>query len=204
VLFDGQSLNGWQASDAPGTFSVKDGELIVHGPRSHLYYTGSVHDHDWKNFEFTGEVLTFEKANSGVYFTPPCRKKLARQGFEVQVNIPQRGPKRTAGLYDIAGEFEILPVVVVDGAGVVEMRTRAVDDEFAVLTEKVPGASLACQPFSDWPSNSTCQSADFSARPSGLGAAARIATLKDRAMRHRIRRLNIVNRVRGLRAPVGE
>lgn len=28
-LFDGRSLGGWQASDAPGTFSVKDGELVA-------------------------------------------------------------------------------------------------------------------------------------------------------------------------------
>jgi hypothetical protein len=31
LLFDGQSLTGWRASDAPGTFSVKDGAIVVHG-----------------------------------------------------------------------------------------------------------------------------------------------------------------------------
>ena len=41
-LFDGKTLNGWKASDAPGTFSVKDGRIVVHGPRSHLFYDGPV------------------------------------------------------------------------------------------------------------------------------------------------------------------
>ena len=30
-LFDGKSLDGWKASDKEGTFSVADGEIIVHG-----------------------------------------------------------------------------------------------------------------------------------------------------------------------------
>src|SRR6202041_129960 len=39
-LFDGKTLDGWKASDEPGTFSVEDGKIVVHGPRSHLYYVG--------------------------------------------------------------------------------------------------------------------------------------------------------------------
>ena len=34
LLFDGRSLDGWRASDAPGTFSVRDGMIVLHGPRS--------------------------------------------------------------------------------------------------------------------------------------------------------------------------
>ena len=37
VLFDGKSLDGWKANDEPGTFSVDGDEIIVHGPRSHLF-----------------------------------------------------------------------------------------------------------------------------------------------------------------------
>ena len=35
-LFDGKSLDGWRASDKPGTFSVEDGAIKVAGPTSHL------------------------------------------------------------------------------------------------------------------------------------------------------------------------
>ncbi|MEO8351997.1 MAG: family 16 glycoside hydrolase, partial [Chthoniobacteraceae bacterium] len=41
-LFDGQSLEGWTVNENPETFTVKDGDLIAHGNRSHLFYTGPV------------------------------------------------------------------------------------------------------------------------------------------------------------------
>ena len=127
LLFDGRSLDGWRASDAPGsyaieggwiemrllerdtdgnvkgTFSVCDGELIVHGPRSHLFYVGQIHSHVWKNFEFSADVKTYPKANSGVYFHTQWQETdFPNHGFEVQVNNSHRDPKRTAGLYDIS------------------------------------------------------------------------------------------------------
>ena len=37
ALFDGKTLDGWRASEAPGSFSVRDGEIVVRGPRSHLF-----------------------------------------------------------------------------------------------------------------------------------------------------------------------
>src|SRR4051812_44019068 len=43
-LFDGKSLDNWKASDKPGTFSVADGQIVVHGDRSHLFYDGPKHD----------------------------------------------------------------------------------------------------------------------------------------------------------------
>jgi hypothetical protein len=126
LLFDGKTLDGWRASDAPGsytieegwielrllerdaagnvkgTFSVQDGELVVHGTRSHLFYVGPLHEHDWKDFEFSCEVKTWPKGNSGIYFHTQWRETgFPDRGFEVQVNNSHRDPKRTAGLYDI-------------------------------------------------------------------------------------------------------
>src|SRR5882757_898871 len=45
LLFDGKSLDGWQASDKPGTFSVADGQIVVKGPRSRLFYKGQLANH---------------------------------------------------------------------------------------------------------------------------------------------------------------
>jgi hypothetical protein len=67
-LFDGKSLNGWKASEGPGSFKVVDGLLACDGPRSHLFYVGPDGQADFKNFEFSAEVMTKNGANSGVYF----------------------------------------------------------------------------------------------------------------------------------------
>ena len=50
-LFNGKDLDGWKVGDKPDSWSVKDGQIVVHGPGpSHLFYVGPVHNHDWKNF----------------------------------------------------------------------------------------------------------------------------------------------------------
>jgi hypothetical protein len=46
-LFDGHSLNGWKVGENAGTFSVKDGQIIVHGPTAHLFYEGDYKNHDF-------------------------------------------------------------------------------------------------------------------------------------------------------------
>jgi hypothetical protein len=107
-LFDGKSLNGWKASEKPGTFSVVDGAIKVEGPRSHLYYEGPVMNHDFKNFEFKAQVMTKPGSNSGVYFHTAYQEKgFPDKGFEVQVNNSHTDWKRTAGLYDIKDTKEV-------------------------------------------------------------------------------------------------
>src|SRR5829696_8301828 len=66
-LFDGRTLNGWRASENPSTFSVQNGEIVVHGPRAHLFYEGPVMNHDFRNFEFQADVMTKPGANSGIF-----------------------------------------------------------------------------------------------------------------------------------------
>jgi hypothetical protein len=107
LLFDGRSLDGWRASEAPGTFSVKNGEIVVHGPRSHLYYDGPVHGHDFKSFELELEVKTLPMANSGVYFHTAFQETgWPARGYEVQVNNTQSDKKRTAGLYNVQDNYD--------------------------------------------------------------------------------------------------
>lgn len=101
-LFDGRSLKGWRASDAPGTFSVRDGVIVVHGPRSHLFYVGPVGGHDFRDFELALEVKTLPNANSGVYFHTKWQEKgWPDVGYEVQVNNSHTDWRRTGGLYAI-------------------------------------------------------------------------------------------------------
>ncbi len=106
LLFDGTTLAGWRASEAPGSFSVRDGRIVVHGPRSHLFYVGPVADHDFRNFELQLDVMTFPGANSGVYFHTAWQDSgWPARGYEVQVNNSHEDPKRTGGLYDVEDNY---------------------------------------------------------------------------------------------------
>src|SRR5438105_15748534 len=66
-LFDGRTLAGWRASENPATFRVENGEIVVHGPRAHLFYDGPVMNHTFTDFELTADVLTKPGANSGIF-----------------------------------------------------------------------------------------------------------------------------------------
>jgi hypothetical protein len=123
-IFDGKSLDGWKASEKPGTFSVVDGEIVVHGNRSHLFYEGPVQNHDFKNFEVKADIMAKHGANSGFYFHTEFQEQgFPGKGFEVQVNNTHSDPKKTAGLYNIKDNFT----------------APAQDDEWFTMTIRVEG-----------------------------------------------------------------
>lgn len=106
-LFDGKTLDGWRASERPDSFRVQDGQIVVKGERAHLYYTGPVQQHDFRDFELKLDVMTFPGANSGVYFHTAWQDEgWPSKGYEVQVNNTQSDPKRTAGLYAVQDNFK--------------------------------------------------------------------------------------------------
>lgn len=108
LLFDGKSLDHWRASDAPGSFSVKDGAIVVHGPRSHLFYVGPVEHHEFRNFELKLDVMTFPHANSGVYFHTQWQEVgWPDLGYEVQVNNSHSDPSRTGGLWGVQDQPKV-------------------------------------------------------------------------------------------------
>ena len=100
-LFDGKSLDGWKAGENAGTFSVRDGAIVAHGPLCHLFYMGPVYYGDFKDFELKVDVMTEPGANGGVFFHTQYQEKgLVAKGFEVQVNNSDRtDPLRTGSLY---------------------------------------------------------------------------------------------------------
>jgi hypothetical protein len=127
LLFDGQSFDGWRASDAPGTFTIANGEIVVKGPRSHLFYTGPVGNHDFRNFELSIGVMTKPQANSGVYFHTEWQDQgWPFKGYEVQVNNSHSDPSRSAGLWGIKANLE----------------TVAKDDEWFTLVIRVEGKRI--------------------------------------------------------------
>ncbi len=126
-LFDGKSLAGWKANENPDTFKVENGELIVKGPRAHLFYVGEVGGGKFKNFELKLDISTRAKANSGVYFHTEFQKDgWPAKGYEVQVNNTHGDPKKTAGLYGIKDNLE----------------APAKDGEWFTMTIKVVGKHI--------------------------------------------------------------
>ena len=126
-LFDGKSLDGWKANEKPETFSVQNGEIVVRGDRSHLFYVGPVQNHDFKNFEVKMDILTKKGANSGFYIHTEFQPDgWPAKGYEIQVNNSHTDPKKGAGLYGIK-----------DNA-----TAPAKDDEWYTMTIKVEGKRI--------------------------------------------------------------
>jgi hypothetical protein len=106
-LFDGKTLDGWKVGDNASVFQVHDGTIVmecpqnVHGP-AHLFYVGDVGHHDFKNFHLKVDVMTFPKANSGIYFhTKYQESDWPKFGIECQVDNSHGDWRRTGSLYGI-------------------------------------------------------------------------------------------------------
>ena len=101
-LFDGRTLTGWRAGENPGTFRVQNGELVVHGPRAHLFYEGPVMQHAFRDFEFKTEVMTRPGGNSGIFIRTAFQPTdWPSQGYEVQINNSHSDWRRTGSLYAV-------------------------------------------------------------------------------------------------------
>ena len=113
-LFDGKSLNGWKVNkENPKSITVKDGNIVIDGPRAHLFYAGDVEKHNFKNFVLRAQVKTFPKANSGIYFHTKYEDSgWPYAGFEAQVNNTHGDPKKTGGLYAVK---DVNPAPAKDG-----------------------------------------------------------------------------------------
>lgn len=102
-LFNGENLDGWTTSkEAPESFTVSEGKLIVDGGKSHLFYSGDVEGADFKNFHLKVRAKTFPGANSGVYFHTAYQDEgWPNKGYECQVNSTHKDPRKTGSLYGV-------------------------------------------------------------------------------------------------------
>ncbi len=101
-LFDGKTFDGWKVSENKDTFSVRDGMIVAHGPRSHLFYVGPVENARFKNFEFKADVMTEPGSNSGLYFHTEYQETgWPSKGYEVQVNNTHKDWRKTGSLYAV-------------------------------------------------------------------------------------------------------
>lgn len=114
-MFNGKDLTGWKSNtptegQKEDVFSVKDGELVVSGGRSHLFYAGADGNAKFRNFEFKAKVKTTAGSNSGIYFHTEFQAKgWPAKGYECQVNATHTDPKKTGGLYAVADVLNDAP-----------------------------------------------------------------------------------------------
>ncbi|HEX3725249.1 MAG TPA: DUF1080 domain-containing protein [Pirellulales bacterium] len=107
-LFNGQSLDGWKASEHPEQWKVEDGQIVASGARSHLFYVGNDPNNppEFENFDFKADVMTTPGSNSGIYFHTRFQDGGWPQiGFEVQVNNSHGDPVKTGSIYHIVKNF---------------------------------------------------------------------------------------------------
>ncbi|MBT1704009.1 3-keto-disaccharide hydrolase [Chryseosolibacter indicus] len=101
-LFDGKTFDGWKVSENPGTFTIKDGMIVVHGNRAHLFYDGPVNNHNFKNFEFKAKVMTTPGSNSGMFIHTQYQETgWPSKGYEIQVNATHTDWRKTSSIYAV-------------------------------------------------------------------------------------------------------
>jgi hypothetical protein len=102
-LFNGKDLTGWKVNEHQDTFSVQDGAIVADGPRSHCFYVGDFHDHNFKDFELKVDVMTKPGSNGGIYIQTEYQDEgWPGKGFEIQVNNTYNtDPRKTASIYEV-------------------------------------------------------------------------------------------------------
>ena len=128
-LFNGKDLTGWRVNENPATFSVQDGAIVAHGPRSHCFYDGPVENHNFRNFELKVDVMAPSNSNGGIYILTGFQDRgWPSKGFQVQVNNTYNSdPRKSASLYEVQDVREQL----------------ARDNEWFTLTIVVDGDTIA-------------------------------------------------------------
>lgn len=115
TLFNGKSFDGWKKTENTDSWKIVDGNLQCEGERSHLFYVGE--DKPFTNFEFECEARTTKGSNAGIYFHTRLQEKgWPKYGYECQVNITHKDPKKTGSLYGVVNvAAEDLEGLVKDG-----------------------------------------------------------------------------------------
>jgi Domain of Unknown Function (DUF1080) len=102
-MFDGKTLDGWEANDNPASWTAKDGMIVGDGDRSHLFYKKEV----CGNCEFKADVRLNHAGNSGMYFRAEFVPGWPK-GYEAQVDNTHADPVRTGSLYNFVKVFDQL------------------------------------------------------------------------------------------------
>lgn len=163
TLFNGTDMTGWKPNENPGSWTVKDGEMVSHGPRSHCFYVGDAHGHLFKDFELRADVMAEHNSNGGIYIETEFQPEgWPGKGFEIQVNNTYNSdPRKTGSIYEVKDVAEQLGQ---DG----KWMSYDIVAKGDTITVKIDGKVAAAwsQP-ADWKGTS-----DFAERKIGAGTIA--------------------------------
>ncbi len=147
-LFDGKTLNGWNANEKTDIFTVSNGMIVAKGGRSHLFYTGSVEKANFKNFELKADVKTEQGTNSGIFIHTKFQDEgWPQTGYEIQINNSSSDKQKTGSIYNIARdtislvkdkEWFTINVIVNNQNVVIKINNKTVAD----YTEKDPQGKI--------------------------------------------------------------
>ncbi|MEO7989555.1 MAG: DUF1080 domain-containing protein [Chryseolinea sp.] len=154
-LFDGKSLDGWKASEHPSTFSVGDSGIVVFGDRAHLFYEGSVNNHNFKNFEFRVKVLTKPGSNSGLFIHTTYQETgWPSKGYEIQVNNTHTDWRKTGSIYAVQDVKEVFvkdnewftETIIVQGKKItVKINDKIINEYTEGENGRLSGGTIALQ-----------------------------------------------------------
>ena len=101
TIFDGKTFNGWKmAEEHQDAWSIKDGAIVAHGERSHLYYVGD--EKPFVNFQLKIDAMTEPGSNGGIYIHTQYQPlSWPKFGYEVQVNQTHTDWRKTGSLYGV-------------------------------------------------------------------------------------------------------
>jgi len=104
LLFDGNSLDGWQTSGkAPSKVPVEDGSINPHGCGGYMM----IHRETWSNFVLALDFKISKGCNSGVFIrtyplTPRPGKDVGFNGIEIAIDdTTSAGYHDTGAIYDL-------------------------------------------------------------------------------------------------------
>ncbi len=151
AITDGKSFNGWKmAEENKEAWTLKDGAIVAHGSRSHLYFVGD--SKPYVNFELKVDVMTEPGSNGGIYFhTQYQEKDWPKAGYEVQVNQTHTDWRKTGSLYAISDVKEQLVKdgewytyhIIVKGKHITIKINDKVAVEYDEPADKKPGSEPA-------------------------------------------------------------
>lgn len=99
TMFNGKNFDGWKINENKASWRVEDGLLVSNGPRSHLFFDAQK---PFKNFHFKAQVKTTKGSNAGIYFHTKFQDEgWPKYGYECQVNVSHKDPKKSGGLYSV-------------------------------------------------------------------------------------------------------
>jgi 3-keto-disaccharide hydrolase len=118
TIFNGRDFTGWTIAGPAESFTIQDGAIVAKGQASHAYYTGSVGNHRFRDFELKIDIMTRAGSNGGVYVLTEFQEtggnvrasgRFPSKGFEIQVNNSHTDRIRSGSLYHVVDVLDQSP-----------------------------------------------------------------------------------------------